>query len=96
MYIHTLMITQSSPPDHTHKCSCSCILGVYDVNVDNAKIINTVMLLVKMYIINFCKYDRSVLFRVAFVQIFIYKVMLLGRLYDNDVFVQLTQMFADT
>ena len=34
----------------------SCILGVYDENVDNVKIINTVMLLVKMYIMN-CKYD---------------------------------------
>ena len=28
----------------------SCILGVYDENVDNVKIINTVMLPVKLYI----------------------------------------------
>ena len=50
----------------------SCILGVYNDNVDNVdnvKIINTVMLLVKMYIMN-CKYDRGVLSRVAFVRIF--------------------------
>ena len=47
----------------------SCILGVYDENVDNVKIINTVMLLVKMYIMN-CQCDRSVLSRVAFVGIF--------------------------
>ena len=71
----------------------SCILGVYDENVDNVKIINTVMLLVKMYIMN-CKYDWGVLSRVAFVRIFMYKVMLLGRLYENDVFVQLAQMFG--
>ena len=51
------------------------------------------MLLVKMYIMN-CKYDRGVLSRVAFVQIFMYKVMLLGRLYENDVLVQLAQMFG--
>ena len=62
---------------------------------DNVKIINTVMLLVKMYIMN-CKYDRGVLPRVAFVGIFMYKVTLLGRLYENDVFVQLAQMFAET
>ena len=73
----------------------SCILGVYDENVHNVKIINTVMLLVKMYIMN-CKYDRGVLSRVAFVRIFMYKVTLLGRLYENDVFVQLAQMFAET
>ena len=30
----------------------SCILGFYDENVDNVKIINTVMLLVEMYIMN--------------------------------------------
>ena len=59
------------------------------------KIINTVMLLVKMYIMN-CKYDRGVLSRVAFVKIFVYKVMLLGRLCENDVFVQLVQLFAAT
>ena len=73
----------------------SCILGVYDKNVYKMKIINTVMLLVKMYIMN-CKYDRGVLSRVAFVQIFMCKVMLLSRLYENDVFVQLAQMFAET
>ena len=39
------------------------------------------------------KSDKSVLCRVAFVQIFMYKVMHLGRLYDNDAFVQLAEMF---
>ena len=43
-----------------------------------------------------CKHDKDVLSRVAFVPIFMYKVMLLGRLYENDVFVQLAQMFAET
>ena len=36
----------------------SCILGVYDENVDNVKVINTVMLLLKMYIMK-CTYDRG-------------------------------------
>ena len=57
----------------------SCILGVYDTNIDNCRIINTVMLLVKMLIMH-CKYDRNVLSRVAFTKKFMYNVMLLGRL----------------
>ena len=73
----------------------SCILGVYDTNIDNSRIINTVMLLVKMFIMH-CKYDRNVLSRVAFTKKFKYNVMLLGRLYEKDVFVQLSQMFAET
>ena len=44
------------------------------------------MLLVKMYIMN-CKYDRGVLSGVPCVQIFMYMVMRLGRLYGNYVFV---------
>ena len=57
---------------------CSCFLGVYDATVDNAKIINTVTLLVKMNKMN-CNYDRSVLSvtGVAIARIFMYKVMLL-------------------
>ena len=43
-----------------------------------------------------CKYDRGVLPRVAFVRIFMYKVMVVGRLYENYVFVQLSQMFEET
>ena len=43
-----------------------------------------------------CKCDRDVLARVTFVKIFLYKVMLLGTLHDNEVFVQLAQMFAAT
>ena len=43
-----------------------------------------------------CKYDRNVLSRVAFTKKFMYNVMLLGRLYEKDVFVQLSQMFAET
>ena len=34
--------------------------------------------------------------RAAFVEIFMYKVIMLLALYDNDVFVQLARMFADT
>ena len=67
----------------------SCILCVYDTNVDNYRIINTVMLLVKMCIIH-CKYDRNVLSRVAFTTKFMCNVMLLRRLHEKDVFVQLT------
>ena len=44
----------------------SCILGVYDLNIDSSRIINTVMLLVKMFIMH-CKYARNVLSRVAFI-----------------------------
>ena len=73
----------------------SCILGVYDINTDNSRIIYTVMLLVKMFIMH-CKYDRQVLSRVAFIKRFMYDVMLLGRLYEKDVFVQLSQMSAET
>ena len=95
IWIHVFNELQKTTSTHFVPDLRSCILCVYDANVDNAKIINTVMLLVKMYIMN-CKYDRGVLFRVAFVQIFMYNVMLLGRLYDNDVFVQLAQMFTET
>ena len=42
------------------------------------------------------KYDRKVLSRVAFIKRFMYDVMLSGRLYEKDVFVQLSQMFAET
>ena len=73
----------------------SCMLGVYDTNTDNSRIINTVMLLVKMFIMH-CEYDRNVSSRVAFTKKFMYNVMLLGRLYEKDVFVQLSQMFAET
>ena len=73
----------------------SCILGVYDINTDNSRIINTVMLLVKMFILH-CKYDRKVLSRVAFIKRCMYDVILLGRLYEKYVFVQLSQMFAET
>ena len=68
---------------------------MYDSNIDNSRIINTVMLLVKMFIMH-CKYDRNVWYRVAFTKKFMYNVMLLGRLYEKDVFVQLSQMFAET
>ena len=64
----------------------SCILGVYDTNIDYSRIINTVMLLVKTYLMN-CTYDTNVLSRVVFSKRFMYNVMLLGMLYENDVFV---------
>ena len=68
---------------------------MYGINIDNSRIINTVVLLVKMFIMH-CKYDRNVLSRAAFIKRFMYDVMLLGKLYEKDVFVQLSQMFAET
>ena len=53
------------------------------------------MLLVKMYIMK-CKYEACDLSRIAFVRMFAHKVMLLSRTQDNDIFVQLTQMFVGT
>ena len=73
----------------------SCILGIYDVNAENSRIINTIMLLVKMYIMK-CKYEKCDLCRIAFVRMFAHKVMLLSRTHDNDIFVQLAQMFVGT
>ena len=73
----------------------NCILGIYDVNDENSRIINTIMLLVKMYIMK-CKYETCDLSRLAFVRMFAHKVMLLSRTQDNDIFVQLAQMFVGT
>ena len=73
----------------------SCILGIYDVNAENSRIINTIMLLVKMYIMK-CKYETCDISRIAFVRMFAHKVMLLSRTQDNDIFVQLAQMFVGT
>ena len=50
----------------------SCILGIYDVNAENSSIINTIMLLVKMYIMK-CKYENCDLCRIAFVRMFAQK-----------------------
>ena len=55
----------------------SCILGIYDVNAENSRIINTIMLLVKMYVMK-CKYEKCDLCRIAFVRMFAHKVMLLS------------------
>ena len=71
----------------------SCILFISDVNAENSRIINTIMLLVKMYIMK-CKYEKCDLGRIAFVRMFAHKVMLLSRTHDNDIFVQLAQMFV--
>ena len=49
----------------------------------------------KMFIMH-CKYDRNVLSRVAFTERFMYNMMLLGRFHEKNVFVQLSQMFAET
>ena len=73
----------------------SCIFSVFDTNIDNSRNINTVMLLVKMFIMH-CEYDRNVLSRVAFTKRFMYNVILIGTLYEKDVFVQLSQMCAET
>ena len=71
-----------------------CVLGVFDNNVDDTRAINTIVLIVKAYIMK-CKYEQSALSRVALARWFIYKVMVLSKFYDRDVFVKLSQMFAE-
>ena len=58
---------------------------MYHTNIDNSRIINTVMVLVKMFIMH-CKYDINVLSMVAFTKKFMHNVMLLGRLYEKMYF----------
>ena len=41
-----------------------------------------------------CKYQQSALFRVALARWFIYRVMILGKLHDHNVFVKHSHMFA--
>ena len=71
-----------------------CVLGVYNNNVDDTRAINTIVLIVKAYIMK-CKYEQSALSRVALARWFIYKVMVLSKLHDRDVFFKLSQMFAE-
>ena len=71
-----------------------CVLGVYNNNVDDTRAINTIVLIVKAYIMK-CKYEQSALSRVALARWFIYKVMVLSKLHDRDVFSKLSQMFAE-
>ena len=71
-----------------------CVLGVCDNNVDDTRAINTIVLIVKAYIMK-CKYKQSALSRVALARWFIYKVMVLSKFYDSDVFVKLSQMFVE-
>ena len=52
--------------------------------------------IISYFYIMHCKYDRSVLSMVAFTKSFMDNVILLGRLYEKDVFVQLFRMFAQT
>ena len=59
-------------------------------NVDDSRAINTILLIVKAYIMK-CTYEQSALSRVAIARWFICKVMVLGKLYDRDVFVKLSQ-----
>ena len=66
-----------------------CVLGVYNNNVDDIRAINTIVLIGK------CKYEQCALSRVALARWFIYKVMVLSKLYDRDVFVNLLQMFSE-
>ena len=71
-----------------------CVLGVYNNNVDDSRAINTIVLIVKSYIMK-CKYEQSAFSRVALTRWFTYKVMVLVKLHDRDVyFVKLSQMFA--
>ena len=51
--------------------------------------------LVKRYIVK-CKYETWDLCRIAFLNMFAHKVMLLSRTHDNDIYVQLAQMFVGT
>ena len=71
-----------------------CVLGVYNNNVDDTREINTIVLIVKAYIMK-CKYEQSALSCVALARWFIYKVMVLSKLHDRDVFFKLSQMFAE-
>ena len=72
----------------------SCILGVYNNNADDTRAINTIVLIVKAYIMK-CKYEQSALSCVVLARWFIYKVMVLSKLHDRDVFLKLSQMFAE-
>ena len=71
-----------------------CVLGLFDNSVDDTRAINTILLILKAYIMK-CKYEQSALSRVALARWFIYKVMVLSKFYDHDVFVKLLQMFAE-
>ena len=73
---------------------CGCILDVYNNNVDDSRARNTILLIVKAYIMK-CKYEQSALSRVALAKWFIYKVMVWGKLYGRDVFVKFLQMLAE-
>ena len=42
-----------------------------------------------------CKYEQSALSRVPLARWFIYKVVVLSKLHDRDVFLKLSQMFAE-
>ena len=66
-----------------------CVLGVYNNNVDDTRATNTIVLIVKAYIMK-CKYEQSALSRVALARWFIYKVMVLSKLHDRDVFLKLS------
>ena len=67
---------------------------MYNNNVDDSRAINTILLIVKACIMK-CKYEQSALFRVTLTRWFIYKVMVLGKFHDRDVFVKLSQIFAE-
>ena len=68
-----------------------CGLGVNN-EVEHSRALNTIMLLVKSFIIN-CKYDKCVLSTASLARICKQKVTLLSRVFDHDVFVQLAMMF---
>ena len=71
-----------------------CVLGVYNNNVDDTRAINTIVLIVKAYIMK-CKYEQGALSGVALARWFIYKVIVLSKLHDRDVFLKLSQIFAE-
>ena len=69
----------------------SCVLGVNN-EVEDSRALNTIMLLVKSFIMN-CKYDKCVLPTTSLPRIIKEKVTLLSRVFDQDVLVQLAMMF---
>ena len=61
----------------------SCVLGVHN-DVKHSRALNTIMLLVKSFIMN-CKYDKCVLLTASLARILKQKVTLLSRVFDQDV-----------
>ena len=77
-----------------HQTCVVGVLGEHNNNVEDTRAINTVLLIAKTYIMKF-NYEQSALSRVDLARLFIYKVMIWGKLHENDVFVKPSQMFEE-